>query len=63
MIFPSSFSETDYYGKKWSNNTVDDEFHQSMIADLEKKLGDSLGTSAVISDRRKQSSMPLASLS
>jgi hypothetical protein len=34
--------------------TVDGEIHQSMIADLEKKLCDSLGTYAVISDRREQ---------
>jgi hypothetical protein len=34
--------------------TVDGEIHQSMIADLEKKLGDSLGTNAIISDRREQ---------
>jgi hypothetical protein len=34
--------------------TVDGEIHQSMIADLEKKLCDSLGTYAAISDRQEQ---------
>ena len=34
--------------------TADGELHQSMILDLEKKLGDTLGTYAVISDRRQE---------
>jgi hypothetical protein len=34
--------------------TVDGEIHQSMIADLERKVGRSLGTYAAISDRRDQ---------
>ena len=52
--FSIEFQRDDYYGKKVGIMTVDGEIHQSMIADLEKKLGDSLGTSAVISDRREQ---------
>ena len=52
--FSIEFQRDDYYGKKVGIMTVDGEIHQSMIADLEKKLGDSLGTSAVISDRHEQ---------
>jgi len=52
--FSIEFQRDDYYGKKVGIMTVDGEIHQSMIADLEKKLGDSLGTYAVISDRRDQ---------
>lgn len=52
--FSIEFQRDDYYGKKVGIMTVDGEIHQSMIADLEKKLGDSLGTNAVISDRREQ---------
>ena len=52
--FSIEFQRDDYYGKKVGIMTVDGEIHQSMIADLEKKLGDSLGTYAVISDRREQ---------
>lgn len=52
--FSIEFQRDDYYGKKVGIITSDGEIHQSMIADLEKKLGDSLGTYAVISDRREQ---------
>jgi hypothetical protein len=34
--------------------TIDGEIHQSMIDSLERKLGESLGTYAVISDRRNE---------
>ncbi|OPX77728.1 MAG: hypothetical protein A4E43_01063 [Methanosaeta sp. PtaB.Bin005] len=34
--------------------TMDGEIHQSMISDLEKKLGESLGTDGMISDRREE---------
>ena len=50
--FSIEFQRDDYYGKNVGIMTVDGEIHQSMIADLEKKLGDSLGTYAIISDRR-----------
>jgi len=52
--FSIEFQRDDYYGKKVGIMTLDGEIHQSMIADLEKKLCDSLGTDAVISDRREQ---------
>ena len=52
--FSIEFQRDDYYGKKVGIMTLDGEIHQSMIADLEKKLCDSLGTYAVISDRREQ---------
>ena len=52
--FSIEFQRDDYYGKKVGIMTVDGEIHQSMIADLEKKLCDSLGTYAVISDRQEQ---------
>lgn len=52
--FSIEFQRDDYYGKKVGIITSDGEIHQSMIADLEKTLGDSLGTYAVISDRREQ---------
>lgn len=52
--FSIEFQRDDYYGKNVGIMTVDGEIHQSMIADLEKKLGDSLGTYAVISDRRQE---------
>jgi len=52
--FSIEFQRDDYSGKKVGIMTVDGEIHQSMIADLEKKLCDSLGTYAVISDRREQ---------
>ncbi len=52
--FSIEFQRDDYYGKKVSIMTVDGEIHQSMIADLEGKLCDALGTCAVTSDRRSQ---------
>jgi phosphoribulokinase len=52
--FSIEFQRDDYYGKNVGIMTVDGEIHQSMIADLEKKLGDSLGTYAIISDRRQE---------
>ena len=52
--FTIEFQRDDYYGKNVGIMTVDGEIHQSMIASLEKKLGDALGTNAVISDRRQE---------
>ncbi len=52
--FSIEFQRDDYYGKNVGIMTVDGEIHQSMIAELEKKLGDSLGTYAIISDRRQE---------
>ena len=52
--FSIEFQRDDYYGKKVGIMTVDGEIHQSMIADLEGKLCESLGTCAVISDRRQE---------
>ncbi len=52
--FSLEFQRDDYYGKKVGITTADGELHQSMILDLEKKLGDKLGTYAVISDRRQE---------
>lgn len=52
--FSIEFQRDDYYGKKVGIMTADGEIHQSMIADLEKRLGDALGTYAVISDRRDE---------
>ncbi|MDM7940480.1 MAG: hypothetical protein QUS07_09075 [Methanothrix sp.] len=52
--FSIEFQRDDYYGKKVGIMTIDGEIHQSMIAELEKKLGDTLGTYAVISDRREE---------
>ena len=52
--FSIEFQRDDYYGKKVGIMTIDGEIHQSMIADLEKNLGDTLGTSAIISDRQKE---------
>jgi len=52
--FSIEFERDDYYGKKVGITTIDGEVHQSMIADLEKRLCDSLGAEAVmavISDR------------
>lgn len=49
--FSIEFERDDYYGKKVGIMTTDGEVHQSMIADLEKRLFDSLGAEAVISDR------------
>lgn len=52
--FSIEFQRDDYYGKKVGIMTIDGEIHQSMIAELERKLGDTLGTYAVISDRREE---------
>ncbi len=52
--FSIEFQRDDYYGKKVGIMTVDGEIHQSMIYDLEKRLGDALGTYTVISDRRQE---------
>jgi phosphoribulokinase len=52
--FSIEFQRDDYYGKNVGIMTVDGEIHQSMIASLEKKLGDALGSNAVISDRRQE---------
>ena len=52
--FSIEFQRDDYYGKNVGIMTVDGEIHQSMIASLEKKLGDALGSKAVISDRRQE---------
>lgn len=52
--FSIGFQRDDYYGKKVGIMTVDGEVHQSMIADLETKLCSSLGSYAVISDRREE---------
>ena len=52
--FSIEFQRDDYYGKNVGIMTVDGEIHQSMIASREKKLGDALGTNAVISDRRQE---------
>ena len=52
--FSIEFQRDDYYGKKVGIMTIDGEIHQSMIAELERDLGDTLGTSAQISDRQKE---------
>jgi phosphoribulokinase len=52
--FSIEFQRDDYYGKKVGIMTADGEIHQSMIAELEKKLGDTLGTYAIISDRSEE---------
>ena len=52
--FSIEFERDDYYGKKVGIMTADGEVHQSMIADLEKRLCDSLGADAVISDRSQE---------
>jgi phosphoribulokinase len=52
--FSIEFERDDYYGKKVGIMTIDGEIHQSMIAELEQDLGDTLGTSAQISDRQKE---------
>lgn len=49
--FSIEFQRDDYYGKRVGIMTIDGEIHQSMIADLEKNIGDALGTHAAISDR------------
>jgi phosphoribulokinase len=52
--FSIEFERDDYYGKRVGIMTIDGEIHQSMIDELEKKLGGSLGTYAVISDRSRE---------
>jgi phosphoribulokinase len=52
--FSIEFQRDDYYGKKVGIMTIDGEIHQAMIDSLERKLGDSLGTYAIISDRRQE---------
>src|SRR5512147_615598 len=52
--FSIEFQRDDYYGKKVGIMTIDGEIHQAMIDSLERKLGGSLGTYAVISDRRQE---------
>ncbi|MCX6669038.1 MAG: phosphoribulokinase [Methanothrix sp.] len=52
--FSIEFQRDDYYGKKVGIMTIDGEIHQSMIAELERRLGDTLGTYAIISDRRQE---------
>lgn len=52
--FSIEFQRDDYYGKRVGIMTIDGEIHQSMIDELEKKLGESLGTYAVISDRSQE---------
>jgi phosphoribulokinase len=52
--FSIEFERDDYYGKKVGIMTIDGEIHQSMIAELEHDLGDTLGMSALISDRQKE---------
>ena len=52
--FSIEFQRDDYYGKKVGIMTIDGEIHQSMIAELEKDLGDTLGTYTEISDRREE---------
>ena len=44
--FSVQFERDDYYGKKVGIMTIDGEIHQSMIEELERKLGDSLVTYA-----------------
>ena len=52
--FSIEFQRDDYYGKRVGIMTVDGEIHQSMIAELERTLGESLGTGGMISDRREE---------
>ncbi|MDM7911865.1 MAG: phosphoribulokinase [Methanotrichaceae archaeon] len=52
--FSIEFQRDDYYGKEVGIMTIDGEIHQAMIDSLEHKLGESLGTYAVISDRRQE---------
>jgi phosphoribulokinase len=49
--FSIEFQRDDYYGKKVGIMTIDGEIHQTVVDSLERKLGESLGTYAVISDR------------
>jgi len=50
--FSLEFQKDDYYGKKVGIMTIDGIIHQTMIAELEKRLCDALGTDAVICDRQ-----------
>jgi phosphoribulokinase len=50
--FSLEFQKDDYYGKKVGIMTIDGIIHQTMIAELEKRLCDTLGTDAVICDRQ-----------
>jgi phosphoribulokinase len=52
--FSIEFERDYYYAKKVGITTIDGEIHQSMINDLEQKLGDTLGTYAAICDRRQE---------
>ena len=52
--FSIEFQRDDYYGKRVGIMTMDGEIHQSMISELEKKLGESLGTDGMIGDRREE---------
>jgi phosphoribulokinase len=52
--FSIEFERDFYYAKKVGITTIDGEIHQSMINDLEQKLGETLGTYAVICDRRQE---------
>ncbi len=52
--FSIEFQRDDYYGKRVGIMTIDGEIHQSMIDELERRLGDTLGTYAVISDRQQE---------
>jgi phosphoribulokinase len=52
--FSIEFERDDYYGKRVGIMTIDGEIHQSMIDDLERKLGGILGTYAAISDRSRE---------
>ena len=52
--FSIEFERDYYYSKKVGITTIDGEIHQSMISDLEQKLGETLGTYAAISDRHQE---------
>lgn len=52
--FSLEFERDNYYSKKVGIMTIDGEIHQSMITGLEQKLGQTLGTCAVISDRHQE---------
>jgi phosphoribulokinase len=52
--FSIEFERDYYYSKKVGITTIDGEIHQSMISDLEQKLGETLGTHAAISDRHQE---------
>ena len=52
--FSIEFERDYYYSKKVGITTIDGEIHQSMISQLEQKLGKTLGTYAAISDRHQE---------